>query len=64
MWWLALVLPLLVLNRCCQQALYDYEPQAEGDLAIGEGDVVTLKTDQGDGWVKGMSLLPLHNHNL
>eukprot|EP00045_Choanoeca_perplexa_P000954 m.17081 g.17081 ORF g.17081 m.17081 type:complete len:611 (-) comp10644_c0_seq2:96-1928(-) len=38
------------------QALYDFEPQAEGDLTMVEGDVLTLKEDQGDGWVKAVNM--------
>ena len=35
------------------RALYDYVPQAQGELAIQEGDVLyVLEKDGGDGWWK------------
>lgn len=35
------------------RALYDYVPQAQGELAIQEGDVLyALEKDGGDGWWK------------
>jgi hypothetical protein len=34
-------------------ALYDYEPRAEGELAIAEGDVLyVLEKSEEDGWWK------------
>lgn len=35
------------------RAIYDYAPQAEGELAIGEGDVLyVLSKNDDDGWWK------------
>lgn len=35
------------------RAIYDYEPQAEGELAIGEGDLLyVLDKNDDDGWWK------------
>lgn len=35
------------------RAIYDYAPQAEGELAIGEGDLLyVLENNEDDGWWK------------
>lgn len=35
------------------RALYDYKPQAEGELAINDGDLLyVLENDGDDGWWK------------
>jgi hypothetical protein len=43
--------PALALGT--HEALYDFEPQNDGDLALLAGDSILLQEDYGDGWCKG-----------